>query len=460
MWPKMREWMLRLVSPFRQQRRFEQDFDDELEFHLAMRQEKHAEAGIDSAGAERKARLALGGVEKWKEALRDVQRPRSLENFAADVKLAVRLLRKSPAFTLVALATLTLAIGANTSVFTLLDTLMLRPLPVPDADRLTLWRIQPGEYGYPFSHPIFRELEKSSPVFSDVFAFTDHKFQMEANGGTRIVQGTLVSGRYFPALRVQPEKGRWINSGDDQPNGGQTGPVAVISDHFWKTHLNGNPHVIGCVLRLDHVAFTVAGVMPPGFNGAEVGRKPDVYIPLALEPRVDAPFNNIAAGWRAWWLSVGARLRDGVSLSEANAVLHVRSKNAFAAVIPNPNFSLNNVKRPNLYVVAQLGATGFCNTRILFRKPLIILMTLVMMVLCVACLNLASLQMARSAARERELATRFVLGAGPVCETLRRPPLTSLLRRISSKELPLPQFSAATEIHLRSSSLPMRLFAA
>ncbi len=408
----LREWLFRLRRLIQNRKQLDQDLEDELAFHVAMREQKHAGSGLEASAAQRKARHELGGIEKWKEALRDVRRPRALENFIADVKLAVRLLRKSPAFTLVALATLTLAISANTAVFTLLDTLLLRPLPVPQADRLTLWRIQPDKNDRPFSYAIFRDLEAHSAGFSHVFAFSRRQLQLRTGEGTENVSGALVSGHYFSALRVAPEKGRWIGPLDDQPNGGENGPAAVISDRFWKTHFNGEVHVIGRGVTLDHVAFTVAGVMPPDFFGAEVGQKPDVYVPLALEPQIDAPFNLIAAGPRAWWLSVGARLRNGVSLAQANAILHVSSQNGFTAVFPDPNWSFDNVKRSNLYVTAQAGATGFCNARLLFREPLLIVMVLVMLVLCVACLNLASLLMARSAARERELATRSALGAG------------------------------------------------
>ncbi len=198
------------------------------------------------------------------------------------------------------------------------------------------------------------------------------------------------------------------STADDRPG---AAPAVVISNHFWRTHFESDPRVLGRAVTLDKVVFTVVGVMPASFTGAEVGRRPDVFVPLALEPRVDAPLSMIAAGWRNWGLYVGARLRDGVTLEQANAALRVRSKNTIEAVIPNPNFSFNGVKRSSLYVSAEAGATGFCDTRIYFRKPLIALMILVVMVLCVACLNLASLLMARSMARERELSTRSALGA-------------------------------------------------
>jgi predicted permease len=410
-WPHFREWVLRLRK-LGGRKRLDQDLEDELAFHIAMREEKKISAGLNPKAAQMEARREFGGIEKWKEALRDVRRPRVIENFFADVSLALRLLRKSPAFTLVALGTLTLAIGANAAVFTLLNTLLLKPLPVPEADRLTVWRVQPLHRADHFNYASFRGLEAHSAAFSDVFAFYQRQLQLRTGEGTVNIPGMLVSGHYFSTLRVPPEKGRWIGPMDDQPNGGKNGPAIVISDQFWKTHFDGDAHVIGRGVTLDHVSFTVVGVMPPGFFGAEVGRKPDVYVPLALEPQIDAPFNLIAMGWRAWWLHVGARLRDGVSLAQANAMLHVRSKNIFMAAIPDPNWSIENVKRDNLYAAALAGATGFSDLRTIFRKPLLIVLVLVALVLCVACMNLASLLMARSAARARELATRSALGAG------------------------------------------------
>jgi predicted permease len=408
MWPKIREWLFRLLNLLGRPTQLDRDFEDELAFHAAMREEEKISAGSNPAAARVEARRELGGIEKWKEALRDVRRPRALENFFADVNLAIRLLRKSPAFTLVALSTLALSIGANTAVFTLLDTLLLRPLPVPQAERLTSWRIEAHPPQFYFSYPIFRELEAPSKVFSGVYAFYKRELRTPGTTGTVAVHGVLASGEYFSVLRVHPQKGRLINPADDLAG---AAPVVVISDDFWRTHFEGDPRVLGRRVRLNKVVFTVVGVMPAAFTGAEVGRRPDVFVPLALEPRVDAPLNMIAAGWRVWGLYVGARLRDGVTLSQANAALRVRSNNAIRTILPNPNFSFNGVKRSNLYVSAEAGATGFCDTRIYFRKPLIALMILVVMVLCVACLNLASLLMVRSASRERELATRSALGA-------------------------------------------------
>ena len=400
-WRDFREGWFRLVGLWQRQRH-EQELVEELEFHMSMK--------IDAGRSAEQAKREFGGFEKWKEVCRDVGRWRILEELARDLVLAVRMLRKSPVFTVVALVTLTLAIGANTAIFSLMNELMLKSVPAPNATRLAILRIQPDDFGYGFSYPLFQALERQSGAVMRAFTFSDRSFHLRVSGGVEAVTGQLVSGQYFSALGLKPQLGRWIEPHDDRP-GALDGMVAVVSDHFWRSRMGGARQAIGQKITLNQGVFTVVGVMPKGFRGMNRDRSPEVFVPFQLEPFVDAPFNLIASGYHAWWFSVGSYLNDGVSLEQANAFLRTNSGPFFEAVAPGINFGLNGHKMKELHLIAEPGANGLSYLRLRFRKPLTVLMGLVTMVLLIACLNLATLLTARAASRGREIATRFALGA-------------------------------------------------
>jgi predicted permease len=400
-WRDLRAGWFRLAHLW-QRRRHERELAEELEFHLAMK--------IRAGRSAEEARREFGGFEKWKEACRDAGRWQIPEEFARDLILALRLLRKSPLFTAVALVTLMLAIGANTALFSLLNELMLKSVPVPHAKRLAILRIQPDPFGYTFSYPLFQMLEQHSNSVMRVFAFADRSFELHSRDGVEAVSGQFVSGRYFAALGLRPQLGRWIEPYDDRP-GGPEGMVAVVSHHFWRTRLGSDRHAIGRKINLNHGNFTVIGIMPQGFRGMSRDRAPDVFIPLQLEPFVDSPFNLLAFGYRAWWLSVGGYLKEGVSPEQASAFLRTKSSLFFEPAASSMNFRLNGHTIKELHLIAEPGVSGLSYLRLRFRQPLTVLMGLVTTVLLVACLNLAALLSARAASRSREVATRFALGA-------------------------------------------------
>lgn len=400
-WQDLREGYFRVIGLLGRHRH-ERELSEELEFHMAMK--------IKGGQSADQAKRDFGGVEKWKEVCRDVGRFRPVEELGRDLLLALRMLRKAPVFTAVALVTLTLAIVANSAIFSLINGLMLKSVAVPNANRLTVLRIQPDDFGYALCYPLFQVMEEHSTGMMRMFAFSDRPVHVRGNEGIETVAGELVSGHYFAALGLKPQLGRWINPHDDRP-GTPDGMVVTVSNHFWRSHLGGNPRAVGQQITVDQSLFTVVGVMPEGFRGMGRDKAPEIFIPLRLEPYVDAPFDLLRAGYRAWWLSTGAYLNDGVSLEEANAFLQTNSWHYLDAVAASASFRLNGHKLQELHLIAEPGANGLSNLRLRFRKPLAILMGLVAMVLLIACLNLATLLTMRAASRGHEISTRFVLGA-------------------------------------------------
>jgi putative ABC transport system permease protein len=243
-----------------------------------------------------------------------------------------------------------------------------------------------------------------------VFGFVRRNLRLRTRSGREDISGQLVSGAYFPMLQVAPMIGRYIVPQDDRP-GTPGGGVAVISAAFWHSDFGSDPNVSGRQLTLNQTVFTIVGVMPESFMGTDHDEHPDVFIPLESEPLIDAPFNSIAAGYRVWWMWIGGRLKEGHSLEEAAAFVKVNSFSMTHGKETPLTFKFNDYRLEDLYITAEPGLTGYSTIRFRFAKPLRVLMILVGLVLLLACLNLATLLMARAAARRREISTRFALGA-------------------------------------------------
>ncbi|MBB6145581.1 putative permease [Silvibacterium bohemicum] len=401
------------MNPFRlifRRRRIYSDLSEELRQHLEEKTEQLMRLdGLSRQEAEQAARRAFGNRTVIEERSRASWQWPAIENLLRDIAFSARLLRRSPGFTFVAILTLTLGVGANTAVFSLLNGLLLRPLPVPDAQRLVLLKLHPGPIAYSFCTPLFRALEARHDIFHHAFATNSHEFQFRGKNGNEQVDGAMVSGQFFDAMETAPQLGRALTPGDDRK--GAAGYGVVISDSFWKVHFDRDPNVLGRRLMLDGVAFTVVGVMPPGFIGADATHRPRLYIPLSAEPLVDGPYAMLDQSYQSWWLRVGARLKPGVSLAQANAALAAASPAIMREVITDPKWSFFKADRESLGVSAESGAAGFSNLRTEYRSPLLMTFALCVLVLLLACLNLASLLLARSASREREIATRLAIGA-------------------------------------------------
>jgi predicted permease len=411
----VRTLMSRLKALFGQHE-LDRNLDEELRAHIDLAIEENLKQGMSMDKARTAALKTFGGVTQTREAYR-VQRGMPLiEEIARDVRFSTRQLRRSPGFALTAILTLALGLGANTAVFSLINGLLLRPLPVPHADELALIHIErstDGQSGpdYSFSSPLFRALEKRHDVFEDVAAFASQgKFQVRGADGNEQVPGSMVSGEFFSAMQIRPLLGRVLTPQDDRPGGTETGFAVVVTEDFWHQWFNGAPDVVGRPITIANTPFTVVGVLPRSFIGADPTRRPQIYAPLWAEPLLDAPYNHIAGGYQSWWMRVIARRKPGVSLDQANAALRGASNLILDEAIPDAKW-IKDAREEHFQIVAEPGSKGYSYLRLMFLRPLSVVFALCGAMLLLACLNLASLLMARSASRERELATRLAMGA-------------------------------------------------
>ena len=409
------DWVRTVLSRFAAlfaRRRRDHDLDDELAAHIDLLTEGCRQKGLTSAAAHMAALRDFGGVPQTREAYRIQRGFPHLEQLVRDLRYAARQLRKSPGFTLTAILTLALGLGANTAIFSLINCILLRPLPVPNAEQLAIVHIDRNDDGangpnYAFSAPLLRGLEQHHEGFESLTGYSTQPFQVRAASGNVAVLGTMVSGQFFQVLETPPLLGRWLTPQDDREG---RATVAVISDSFWKTRFHRDPKVLGRTLTIAGKPFTIVGVMPSQFIGADSTYRSEVYVPIWAEPIIDAPFNSIASGYHAWWLLILARRAPGVSLEKTNAALGAVSNSILAQSIPDAQW-IKDARDHHFRFSAEPGSRGYNGLRDTFRRPLVAVFVLCSTMLLLACLNLASLLMARAAARERELATRLAMGA-------------------------------------------------
>jgi predicted permease len=407
----LHRFLLKIQSLFRR-RSMASEISEELEFHQALLRDRLSKEGVPPAELDMATKRTFGNALRWRERLIELWQFGTLENLLRDLSFSARMLRKSPGFTAVALLTLTLGVGANTAVFSLINGLLLRPLPVPHAEQLAVLRMEEGgpQPNYSFCTPFFRSLESNHDVFEDVFAYNPDTLQVQGRSANENIPGMLVSGQFFRALQTAPLLGRYLTPEDDRPGGSPEGLAVVVTEQFWETWFDRAPNVVGRKLVIANVPFTVVGVMPKRFIGADPTRSPQIFAPLSTDPIIDAPRNHIDDGIHAWWLTVGARLQPGVTLAQANASLATVSHPILHQASEDAEF-IGEEEKGHFHFVAEPGSRGFAYARLLFRRPLLAMFSMCAGILLLACLNLAGLLMARGAARERELATRLAIGA-------------------------------------------------
>jgi putative ABC transport system permease protein len=389
----------------------------ELEAYLATETDENIARGMTPEAARQAAHRKLGNPTLIREEIYQMNSIRFVEALCLDLRYATRLLRRNPTFAVVAILTLALGTGANTAIFQLVDAVRLRALPVEAPEQLLEIRVDAHDKGRTgsflsrrpnLSEPLFRRIEAEQQVFSGLAAWGAVKFDLADGGESRPAQGLYVNGSFFETLGVHAQLGRVLTAIDDVK--GCAAPSIVLSEAFWRREFAGSPEVIGRTLKLDGHAYQIVGVSASGFFGVDVGRSFDVAAPICAEPLSRGTRSGIGKA-DVWFLAAFGRLKPGLTAAMADAQLGAISLGIFEEIVP-PNYTAEDARSYRAFTLTSTPAsTGVSSLRGAYATPLWILLGVTGLVLLITCANLANLMLARTTAREREIAVRLAIGA-------------------------------------------------